>query len=159
MKYLKLAIGLVILSATAVFAFPSVFRGDRIQIGGSESLRSLTYSCDSLGANANNVLIFKTPRGMLFTRMASFSKSAFVGTNNADSMKATLTIKSGATTAVFKVDSGDVWQDYTLSSAVHFDSAVTCTLTIDDGNAGTAAGTGGVSTQAIFWWNDDYTNR
>jgi hypothetical protein len=158
MKYLKLAIGLVILSAFAAWARPSAFRGDRFQIGGAESVRSMTVSIDSLGASAINLYIFKTPRGMLFTGAAVVSKTAFVGVNVADSSDATVKVKSGATIFSVNVDSGDVWQDYRPGESgwAHFDSAVTCTLAVDDG---LAPGTGGLSAQVIFWYNDDYTNR
>lgn len=160
MKYLKLAIGLVILSALAVWARPTSFRGDRFVVGEGEDLRSMTVSIDSLGTSGANVFFFKTPRGMLFTGAAVMSKSAFVGANNSDSAKATIKLKSGATIFTVPVDSGDVWQDYrpAQSSWVHFDSAVTCTLAILDGTGG-ADGTGGLSSQLVLWYNVDYTNR
>ena len=159
MKYLKLAIGLVVLSALAAWARPSAFRGDRIQVSNAESLRSLTFDIDSLGASDINKYIFKTPRGMIFVGAAVVSKTAFLGTTLAnDSSDATIKIKSGATIFSVNVDSGDVWQDYrpAQSGWVHFDSAATCTLAVDDG---LLAGSGGLSTQVIFWWNDDYTDR
>ena len=160
MKYLKYGLILAVLSMLAALAFarPSEFRGDRFVVGGGESCRSWTLSVDSLGANAAIKYIFKTPRGMLFTGAAVYAKSAFVGVNTADTADATIKVHSGSTIFSVNVDSGDVWQDYrpAQSGWVHFDSAVTCTVTVDDGLAG---GTGGVSTQVTFWWNDDYTNR
>lgn len=156
MKYgFKLAVGLVLLSAMAAWALqvgPTKFKGDRIQIGGAESFRCMTMPIDSLGANAANKAIFKTPRGMIvYGGSVVCNTSAF--TAGGGGQKATVILKSGASIATISVDGTDLFQDTIISGGIHFDSAATCTLTVDDG---TGDGTGGVNAYVMWWYNDDY---
>jgi hypothetical protein len=154
---IRLALGLVLLSALAAWAVQSgatKMKGDRIQIGGAESMRALTFPIDSLGANASNRVIFKTPRGMLVFGGTIQCGTKFIAAGTGQ--VALVTLKCGSTTSGIKVDSADVYQDSMWATALHFDSAASCTVLVDDGSGD---GTGGANSSVTFWYNDDYNGK